>query len=115
VTKTSTFTSKAFTTSTKRLIAYERPHGTVKSISSELVSKTNITLGKGRFATCIKGYLQGTSVCIKINQDDTSSTKVDATSSTKVINLITKEANILSRLGHPAVYFLLGMQTYIQP
>ena len=93
-------TSKAFTTSSKRLIAYERPHESVKNISSTFV---NITLGKGRFAMCIRGYLQGTSICIKIPHDETST-------NFKAINLISKEANILSQLSHPAVCFLLGIQ-----
>lgn len=109
MTKISRFSSKAFTTSTKRVIAYERLNESVKNISAALVSKTNIVLGKGRFATCVKGYLQGTSICIKINYGDKSSTNC------KVINLITKEANILSQLGHPAVCFIIGIQTHIQP
>ena len=109
MTKISRFSSKAFTASTKRVIAYERLNESVKNISAALVSKTNIVLGKGRFATCVKGYLQGTSICIKINYGDKSSTNC------KVIILITKEANILSQLGHPAVCFIIGIQTHIQP
>ena len=75
----------------------------LKNISPTLVNKTDITLGKGRFAMCIKGYLQGTSICIKIPHDETST-------NFKAINLISKEANILSQLSHPAVCFLLGIQ-----
>ena len=105
--KISSFTSKELTTSSKRLIAYEGPCESVRSISWTLVSKTDIVLGKGRFATCVKGYLQGTSVCIKIN--------CDGASSSRAVDLISKEANILSKLGHPAVCFLQGIQTQQKP
>ena len=47
------------------MISYVKPDKSVRNISQELLSKTSEILGKGRFASCFKAYLQGTSVCIK--------------------------------------------------
>ena len=88
-------TSSSETTSTP----YKKPN---RSIAPELLNKTKEVLGKGRFASCIKVYLQGTSVCIKENHDQ----KVCL----RMISIISKEANILSQLSHPAVCFLIGIQ-----
>ena len=59
-------------------------------------------MGEGRFAVCVKGYLQGTSVCIKKNHDQASVART--------ISLINKEAKMLSQVSHPALCFLIGIQ-----
>ena len=95
----SSFASKALTTIL--LIVCERPRESVKNISSTLLTKTDTILGKGCFATCIKGYSQGTSVCIKMNNDDACRA-----------DLMHEEADSLFQFGHPAVCFLQGTQTH---
>ena len=55
----------------------------------------------------MKGYLQGTSVCIKKNHDQASVART--------ISLINKEANMLSQVSHPALCFLIGIQIQKKP
>lgn len=81
------------------MTSYERPCKSVRNIPPEFLNKTKEVLGKG--------YLQGTSVCIKENQDQELSSRT--------INLISREANILSQLSHPAVCFLIGIQIQQKP
>lgn len=96
------YASIEVTTSSSETISYKKPNRSIRYIPPELLNKTKEVLGKGRFASCIKAYIQGTSVCIKENHDQ----KVCS----RVISTISKEANILSQLSHPAVCFLIGIQ-----
>ena len=84
--------------SSKRLIfTFEQLSKSIKTIATELIKETDMIVGKGRFAVCVKGYLQGTSVCIKKNHDQASVART--------ISLINKEANMLSQVSHPALCF----------
>ena len=83
------------------MISYVRPSQSVWKVSLELVNKTSELLGKGRFASCFKAYLQGISVCIKVLDQIFPSIK----------SAVIKEPNFLSQIGHPAVCFLIGAQT----
>lgn len=88
------------------MISYERPNKSIRNISPKLLNKIAEVLGIGRFASCFKAYLQGTSVCIKGN---------DQLSPSKAINAVSKEANILSQLSHPGICFLIGVQAQQTP
>ena len=104
--KNRSYASIEMTTSAKRMISYERPSKSIRNIPPELLIKTAEILGKGRFASCFKAYLQGTSVCIKEN---------DQMLRSRATSAVSKEANILSQLSHPAVCFLIGIQAQQTP
>lgn len=100
--------NKTIATSSKQLIStFEQLSKSVKTIATELIKETDTIVGEGRFAACVKGYLQGTSVCIKKNHDQASVART--------ISLINKEANMLSQVSHPALCFLIGIQIQKKP
>ena len=70
-------------------------------IPFEFIRNTDEVLGSGRFGVCKKGYLQGTAVCLKYMN---CKNKADEQ------KLVHREACVLSRLSHPSVCYLHGIQ-----
>lgn len=65
----------------------------------------NEVIGEGRFGTCTKVFLHGTIVCAKIVH----------TPSCRAKAAIVHEAAILSKVRHPNICFLMGIQTTQEP
>lgn len=70
---------------------------TVRQLPSSIIRNDMSLLGEGSFGKCYRGLLQGMPVCIK----HLKSPKVEQ---------IMKEASILSKLIHPTVCFIHGVQ-----
>ena len=82
--------------------AFEIPPAMIKD------SPQSEVIGEGRFGTCTKAFLHGTLVCAKILQScDSPSYHTKAA--------ILHEAAILSKVRHPPICFLAGIQTTKEP
>ena len=76
-----------------------------KTIAPIMLSVSSEVIGEGVFGVCRKAYLQGTLVCVKELKDKSIQSK----------SAVLQEAQVLSRLSHPSLCWLIGVQVQSAP
>ena len=85
--------------------------GAVQKLQTKMILPTmlracpNGFIGEGVFGRCHKAYLQGTIVCVKELKVHTPSSK----------SVLLQEAEMLSRMCHPSLCWLMAIQIYAFP